>query len=110
MKQAKTAARSWENYEELAKLKSIEDYSKDVFGRINVERWAVNPAVHFNEWADFTPQDFKPVVDSFNSLFSLFQCDKCGTILHLVTSEGNSEAVKCNCGSVTWNLKNRKKD
>ncbi|MGI6481949.1 MAG: AAA family ATPase [Methanobacterium sp.] len=110
LKQAKTAARSWENYEELAKLKSIEDYSKDVFGRINVERWAVNPAVHFNEWADFTPQDFKPVVDSFNSLFSLFQCDKCGTILHLVTSEGNSEAVKCNCGSVTWNLKNRKKD
>ncbi len=107
LKQAKTAARSWENYEELDKLKTIEDCSKDVFGRINVERWAVNPAVHFNEWADFTPQDFKPVVDSFNSLFSLFQCDKCGTILHLVMSGGNPEAVKCNCGSVNWNLKGK---
>ena len=107
LKQAKNAARSWENYEELDKLKTIEDCSKDVFGRINVERWAVNPAVHFNEWADFTPQDFKPVVDSFNSLFSLFQCDKCGTILHLVMSGGNPEAVKCNCGSVNWNLKGK---
>ena len=107
LKQAKTAARSWENYEELDKLKTIEDCSKDVFGRINVERWAVNPAVHFNEWADFTSQDFKPVVDSFNSLFSLFQCDKCGTILHLVMSGSNPEAVKCNCGSVNWNLKGK---
>lgn len=107
LKQAKTAARSWENYEELDKLKTIEDCSKDVFGRINVERWAVNPAVHFNEWADFTSQDFKPVVDSFNSLFSLFQCDKCGTILHLVMSGGNPEAVKCNCGSVNWNLRGK---
>jgi DNA repair exonuclease SbcCD ATPase subunit len=107
LKQAKNAARSWENYEEFDKLKTIEDCSKDIFGRINVERWAVNPAVHFNEWADFTPQDFKPVVDSFNSLFSLFQCDKCGTILHLVMSGGNPEAVKCNCGSVNWNLKGK---
>ena len=107
LKQAKNAARSWENYEEFDKLKTIEDCSKDIFGRINVERWAVNPAVHFNEWADFTPQDFKPVVDSFNSLFSLFQCDKCGTILHLVMSGGNPEAVKCNCGSVNWNLRGK---
>lgn len=107
LKQAKNAARSWENYEEFDKLKTIEDCSKDIFGRINVERWAVNPAVHFNEWADFTSQDFKPVVDSFNSLFSLFQCDKCGTILHLVMSGGNPEAVKCNCGSVNWNLKGK---
>jgi hypothetical protein len=108
LKQAKTAARSWENFEELDKLTSIEDYSKDVFGRINVERWAVNPAVHFNEWADFTPQDFKPVVNSFQDLFSLFQCDTCGTILHLVMSEGNPEAVKCNCGSFNWNLSSKK--
>ncbi len=107
LKQAKTAARSWENYEELDKLKSIEDYSKDIFGRVNVERWAVNPAVHFNEWADFTPQDFKPVVESFHDLLSLFQCDTCGTILHLVMSEGNPEAVKCNCGSFNWNLKGK---
>lgn len=107
LKRAKTAARSWENYPELDKLTEIEEYSKNVFGRINVERWAVNPAVHFNEWADFTPQDFKPVMESFQDLFLLFQCDICGTILHLTMNGPNPEAVKCNCGALNWNLKGK---
>lgn len=104
LKRAKTAARSWENYSELEKLTEIEKYSKDVFRRINIERWAVNPAVHFNEWTDFTPQDFKPVMLSFQDLFSLFQCDNCGTILHLTMNGRNLESIKCNCGSFNWNL------
>jgi len=105
LKRAKTAARSWENYQELEKLTEIEKYSKKVFGRINIERWAVNPAVHFNEWTDFTTQDFKPVMISFQDLFSLFQCDNCGKILHLTMNGRNPESIKCNCGSVNWNLK-----
>ena len=107
LKQAKTVARSWENYDELERLTEIEDYSKDVFGRINMERWAVNPAVHYNQWADFTPQDFKPVVDSFQDLFGMFQCEKCGTLMHLVMDCATAEAVKCNCGSVNWNLRGK---
>jgi DNA repair exonuclease SbcCD ATPase subunit len=104
LKRAKTAARSWENYPELEKLTEIEDYSKNVFDRINIERWAVNPVVHFNEWTDFTPQDFEPVMSSFQDLFSLFQCQNCGTLLHLTINGRNPESIKCNCGSVNWNL------
>ena len=107
LKQSKTAARSWENFEELERLTEIEDNSKEVFSRINMERWAVNPAVHYNQWADFTIQDFKPVVDSFQDLFSIFQCDTCGTLMHLVMNEATPEAVKCNCGSLYWNLKGK---
>lgn len=107
LKHAKTAANSWGNTEELERLKEIEDFSKDVFDRINMERWAVNPALHYNQWADFTPQDFKPVVDSFHDLFSIFKCNKCGTLLHLVINGPRAEAVKCNCGNITWNLKDK---
>jgi len=107
LKHAKNAARSWENYEELNKLTEIENFSKDVFTRLNMERWAVNPALHYNQWADFTPQDFKPVVETFRDLFSIFQCDDCGTLLHLVINGPRPEAVKCNCGKVNWNLKDK---
>ena len=107
LKHAKSAARSWENFEELERLKKIEDHSKGVFERINLERWAVNPAVHFNQDNDFTLQDFKPVVDTFRELFSIFQCNKCGTFLHLVINGPKVEAVKCDCGNVTWNLKDK---
>jgi DNA repair exonuclease SbcCD ATPase subunit len=107
LKHAKSAARSWENFEELERLKRIEEHSKGVFERINLERWAVNPAVHFNENNDFTLQDFKPVVNTFRELFSIFQCSKCGTFLHLVINGPKVEAVKCDCGKVTWNLKDK---
>ena len=107
LKHAKSAARSWENFEELERLKKIEDHSKEVFEKINLERWAVNPAVHFNKDNDFTLQDFKPVVDTFHELFSIFQCNKCGTFLHLVINGPKVEAVKCDCGKVTWNLKDK---
>ena len=105
LKHAKEAANSWGNTEELESLKEIDEFSRNVFTRLNMERWAVNPALHYNQWADFTPQDFKPVVDIFRDLFSIFQCDKCGTLLHLVINGPRPEAVKCNCGEVNWNLK-----
>ncbi|MFZ0441503.1 MAG: AAA family ATPase [Methanobacterium sp.] len=105
LKHAKDAANSWGNDEEMERLIKIDDLSKNVFKRFNMERWAVNPALHYNQWADFTPQDFKPVVDIFSKLFSIFQCDKCGTLLHLVINGPRPEAVKCNCGKVNWNLK-----
>lgn len=104
LKHAKSAANSWGNNEELEKLKDIETFSKDVFKRLNMERWAVNPAVHYNQWADFTQEDFKPVVETFHDLFSIFKCSECGTLLHLVTQGPRAEVVKCNCGNVNWNL------
>ena len=105
LKHAKEAANSWGKTDELERLKEIDEFSRNVFTRLNMERWAVNPALHYNQWADFTPQDFKPVVDIFRDLFSIFQCNKCGTLLHLVINGPRPEAVKCNCGEVNWNLK-----
>ena len=105
LKHAKEAANSWGNTDELERLKEIDEFSRNVFTRLNMERWAVNPALHYNQWADFTPQDFKPVIDIFRDLFSIFQCNKCGTLLHLVINGPRPEAVKCNCGEVNWNLK-----
>ncbi len=107
LKHAKAAARSWENFEELERLKKIEEHSKEVFEKINLERWAVNPAVHYNADADFTLQDFKPVIEVFHDLFSIFQCSRCGTFLHLVINGPKVEAVKCDCGDVNWNLKDK---
>ena len=105
LKHAKEAANSWGKTDELERLKEIDEFSRNVFTRLNMERWAVNPALHYNQWADFTPQDFKPVIDIFRDLFSIFQCNKCGTLLHLVINGPRPEAVKCNCGEVNWNLK-----
>jgi hypothetical protein len=37
-------------------------------GASNVQNWAANKAVHYNEWANFGKKDFMPVVAAFKEL------------------------------------------
>jgi hypothetical protein len=46
-------------------------------GATNVEQWAVNRAVHYNEWANFGRKDFEPVVAAFKELLDCFRCAGC---------------------------------
>jgi hypothetical protein len=39
---------------------------------MSVEQWAVNKAVHYNEWANFGRTDFQPVVMRLKSSWSVF--------------------------------------
>ena len=104
LKKAKIAADSWKKQEEVMRLKAIENNSKNAFNQSQVEQWAVNINVHYNNWANFSVEDFRPVVDSFYDLFGVFQCDDCGGVLHLSKNGQDLEGVRCNCGGVNWNL------
>ncbi|AEG17861.1 AAA family ATPase [Methanobacterium paludis] len=104
LKKAKDAANSWGNRDEVLRLKEIDDHSRDVFERLNVERWALNTSVHYNNWAEFTVEDFRPVVDSFKDLFDVFQCPQCDGMLRVSGRGEQADNVRCNCGAVNWNL------
>jgi hypothetical protein len=39
----------------------------------NADKWQINPAVHYNEWATLTRQDFAPVVKAYQ-LVKSFSC------------------------------------
>ena len=75
---AAEAANSWSNQaqrDEAAKRKAALKDANTVKGE---EDWAVNKAVHFNEWANFEKNDFIPVVAAFKKLLSQFSCEACG--------------------------------
>jgi hypothetical protein len=61
------AAQSWGN----AQAKEIAAKRKQALSSSNaatsVEQWAVNKAVHYNEWANFGKKDFEPVVAALRS-------------------------------------------
>ena len=65
----------------------------------------VNKAVHFNEWADFTKTEFREVVGAFKSLLAELRCSSCGSWLYVTPRKGDTESLRCRCGSVTLNLK-----
>jgi AAA domain len=73
-------------------------------GATSVEQWAVNKAVHYNEWANFGRKDFEPVVGAFRELLDCFRCDTCECWLY-TSPRGIPEAVRCSCNGTTLNLK-----
>ena len=73
-------------------------------GASNVEQWAVNRAVHHNEWANFGKKDFEPVVAAFKELLGCFSCEKCESWL-FVTPRGNPDSLRCACNKINFNLR-----
>jgi len=109
LKRAQKAARSWGDDEEALKLKEFDSIRSGIYKRTFAEQWAVNPSVHYNSWADFSPQDFCPVVEAFQDLYSLFICSNCSGMLRLATVDRKPASVRCSCGKVNWNLVEKEK-
>ncbi len=68
------------------------------------EQWAVNPAIHYNGWANFSKEDFRPVVKACHSFLDLFRCSACGTQVHVTRANGREESLRCTCGDISFNL------
>jgi hypothetical protein len=104
LKQAKKTEQSWGNQEQFGRLNELESTAGQIFARCDAERSAVNANVHYNAWANFSRQDFRPVVEAFQDLYNLFTCTQCGGVLRLAAAGGEPAAVRCACGKVNWNL------
>jgi energy-coupling factor transporter ATP-binding protein EcfA2 len=104
---ARAAANSWNNTS--TDWTTIDVRRKSVVESFNLETWAVNANVHFNEWADFTVADFTPVLAAYDQLFGLFLCDICGSTLHLIEENNTPVGFRCDCAITNWNLKSKPK-
>jgi len=105
---AAEAGQSWGNAaarDAAAKLKAALSGSS---AASNVEQWAVNKAVHYNEWANFGKKDFEPVVAAFRELLDCFRCKDCQSWLY-TSPRGIPEALRCPCTATNMNLKSKPK-
>jgi hypothetical protein len=105
---AADAAQSWGN----DNAKQVAANAKEALSLAakvsNVEQWAVNKAVHYNEWANFGKTDFTPVVRAFRELLACFRCASCGSWLY-VSPRSNPDSLRCACNSVNFNLRHKPK-
>ena len=103
---AADAAQSWGNNarkEDAGKLKMALSTSASASG---VEQWAVNRAVHYNEWANFGKRDFEPVVAAFKELLRCFSCKTCKSWVY-VAPRGTPASLRCDCNAISLNLKKK---
>ncbi len=107
LKKAKATAQSWGDQEHFDQFQELDTIAKQIIARSNVEQWAINSNVHYNNWVSFSENDFWPVAEAFRDLCGLFRCSKCGGMLYLACTGQIPVSVRCNCGAVNWNLQKK---
>ena len=105
---AAVAAQSWGNEGERKNVATRKASLSTSAGAWSPENWAVNRAVHYNEWANFGKKDFQPVVTAFKELLACFRCETCESWVH-VTPRGTPESLRCGCNAINFNLKPKPK-
>jgi hypothetical protein len=107
---AADAAQSWGNTVAKDTATALKATLSTSNAATNVEQWAVNKAVHYNEWANFGKKDFEPVVGAFKELLACFRCESeaCQSWLY-VSPRGTPESLRCACNAVNMNLKQKPK-
>lgn len=104
LKKAKKSSNSWNKQEEVEALNEFESIINECIARSKAEQWGINEIVHFNQFEDFTGNDFKPIVEAFQDLERCFICQGCGNLIEARTSNDKVVAISCKCGRFNWNL------
>ena len=107
LREGKSAAQSWAQSEVFEALDAREKEFAAAAQQSTVEQWQTNPAVHYNEWANFQKEDFAPVVASYKRMMSDLFCDKCNGPFYVSPERGERETVRCTCGALVINLKKK---
>lgn len=105
LKIGKQSANSFNDQSLMDTLTEIDSTSSSIILRSSAEQWAINSNVHYNSWMNFSKKEFQQVSDSFQDLFALFKCSKCGKMLKVVSSNNIDTDFRCDCKSSGWNLK-----
>ena len=108
LKQAAKAAKSWGDDEQAKKVEEFQKARTAILTAKGGEEWVVNKAIHYNEWANLSRNDFMPVVSAFKDVLQQFRCakPKCDSWLS-VTPRNEPVDLRCSCGTVRFNLKEK---
>ncbi len=107
LKDGENSAIKWKLNEQKEALTTKRAIVKKLIANSKAEDWAINPSVHFNEWANLQSHEFQEVVDAFKELLEKLRCEKenCKSYLYILPRKGSSEGIRCNCGTTNINLK-----
>ena len=101
------AAAHWQRDDKKEALAGKRAKANDLIAKSNTEQWAINPAVHFDEWANLQRHEFQEVVNAFKALLENLRCENrnCKSYLYVLPHKGKAEEMRCNCGATSINLK-----
>jgi len=105
LQEAKESAAFWNN--PTTDIETMQADAKKMIAETQSERWMINKAVHYNQWANLQPSEFAKVSVAFQALLKSMQCKNspCAEFLSVSPPKGEREALRCGCGQNNFNLK-----
>ncbi|MCB0634807.1 MAG: hypothetical protein KDD15_33980, partial [Lewinella sp.] len=110
LKEAKKALQSWgkDKQDQFMAVQQLEERVSQAAIQAGEESWGINSNVHFNEWSNFSKNDFLPVVNAYKELCATFLCPSCGQPIRGIGGGLNPERIQCACDKMGWSMnKNR---
>ncbi|MFZ7138227.1 MAG: ATP-binding protein [archaeon] len=101
LKLAKHNFQKFHQDEKYTELGELEKKVNKIVIQSQIEQWIINENVHYNNWANFSKNDFVPVVEAFKELFDLFICNSCQATIEIDKSKTK---ISCSCGEIFWNV------
>lgn len=101
LRDAAKAAETWKNADKLAEIAGRVKQLETAVALTQIDRWQINPAIHYNSWAQFDRRDFEHVVTAFRALIATFHCGECNAMFEIVPPRGSREHLVCACGKST---------
>jgi hypothetical protein len=103
--EAKVSGESWGH--DISDITELDNRRSEVYQDLQDAEGNLNPNVHYNEneWASYTVEELRPVVEAYREFYNLFWCDNCNSCIR-VAERGHEEVqLKCSCGQkANWTL------
>lgn len=102
-------AMAWGHDAEKGTLFEKKELNRQLAAATATERWAINPAVHFNEWENLDSGEFRKVANAYRAYFEEMRCrnPKCGSLPYLYPTQASADQLRCHCQEINVNLKDR---
>ncbi|WP_203073149.1 ATP-binding protein [Falsiroseomonas ponticola] len=81
----------------------------DAVASASVERWQINPVIHFNEWCNLSSRDFALVIAAYKNLIHELHCSVCAGLVEVSPRRGSKEHLHCACGAFSFSFKRKPK-
>ena len=104
LKDGLKVAQRWKQADTAARITILADKTKHAVAQSNIEQWAINKEVHYNEWVNLQAAEFRSVVRAFQELLDTVRCSKCNSFVYVSPRNGTPESVRCTCGDLAINL------
>lgn len=102
------SAESWGDTERVEAIKARKQRLEELSKTASIERWQMNPAVHFNAWANLDRKEFAAVVAAYKALVAEFHCANCMGLLEITPPRGGKEHLLCACGNASLSFSRKK--